>query len=142
MILEFIDGIQIEVEAIFGGPRLINGVMRDTLRIEVNPNTIGFNDLKALFKDNSATSMLYTYTNNIDEEGNTITEKNTIGEGYNIFVSISDETRKVVTPPGMLLPDTMEDVFIVTIAQMTYQEYHETHQDSEEEVKTESTETE
>lgn len=142
MILEFVDGTQIEVEAIFGGPRLINGVMRDTLRIEVKPDTIEFDSLKALFKDNPATSMLYSYTNNIDEEGKTISEKNTIGEGYNIFVSISDETRKVVTPPGMLLPDKMEDVFIVTIAQMTYQEYHETHQDSEEEVKTESTETE
>lgn len=142
MILEFVDGTQIEVEAIFGGPRLINGVMRDTLRIEVSPNTIGFDDLKSLFKNNPATSMLYSYTNNIDEEGNAITEKNTIGEGYNIFVSISDETRKVVTPPGMLLPDKLEDIFIVTIAQMTYQEYHETHQDSEEEVKTESTETE
>lgn len=142
MILEFVDGTQIEVEAIFGGPRLINGVMRDTLRIEVSPDTIGFDDLKSLFKNNPATSMLYSYTNNIDEEGNTITEKNTIGEGYNIFVSISDETRKVVTPPGMLLPDKLEDIFIVTIAQMTYQEYHETHQDSEEEVKTESTETE
>lgn len=139
MILEFVDGTQIEVEAIFGGPRLINGVMRDTLRIEVSPDTIGFDDLKSLFKNNPATSMLYSYTNNIDEEGNTITEKNTIGEGYNIFVSISDETRKVVTPPGMLLPDKLEDIFIVTIAQMTYQEYHETHQDSEEEVKTEST---
>lgn len=142
MILEFVDGTQIEVEAIFGGPRLINGVMRDTLRIEVSPDTIGFDDLKVLFKNNPATSMLYSYTNNIDGEGNTITEKNTIGEGYNIFVSISDETRKVVTPPGMLLPDKLEDIFIVTIAQMTYQEYHETHQDSEEEVKTESTETE
>lgn len=145
MILEFLDGIQIEVEAIFGGPRLINGVIRDTLRIEVSPDKMGFNDLKELFKNNPATSMLYSYTDTIDEEGNAVTEKNTIGEGYNIFVSISDETRKVVTPPGMLSPDKMEDVFIVTIAQMTYQEYHAAinpEEGSEEEGISESTETE
>lgn len=133
MILEFVDGTQIEIKNIFGGPRLINGVMRDTLRIEVDPDTIGFTDLKALFKDNPGTSILYNYTYDLNEEGDVITVKNTIGEGYNIFVSISDETRKVASPPGMLAPDKMEDIFIVTIAQMTYQEYNSSLVDQDKE---------
>lgn len=120
MILEFLDGSQIDVIAIFGGPQLINGVMRDTLRIEVSP-TIEFDKLKSHFKDNPKTSMLYSYTESAD--GSEVT-KNEIGEGYNIFVSISDEERKKASPPGRLLPDQIEEVYVVTIAQMTYQEYH------------------
>lgn len=126
MKLEFLDGTQLEVINIFGGPRLVMGVMRDTLRIEVSPNTIDFKDLKTLFKDNPATALLYCYTETVDESGNNITEKNEIGEGYSIFVSVSDEERKVAAPPGRLAPDEIEEVFVVTIAQMTYQEYHQT----------------
>lgn len=126
MKLEFLDGTQLEVTNIFGGPRLVMGVMRDTLRIEISPNTIEFKDLKVLFKDNPATVMLYCYTDTVDDSGNVVTEKNEIGEGYSIFVSVSDEERKVAAPPGRLAPDEIEEVFVVTIAQMTYQEYHQT----------------
>ena len=122
MKLEFRDGSQIDVIAIFGGPRLINGVMRDTLRIEVSPETIEFEELKSHFKDNPKTSMLYSYTEEPTVNG-TVLQKNFIGEGYNIFVSISNEIRRVQNPPGILAPDVMEEVNIVTISQMTYQEY-------------------
>lgn len=131
MILEFLDGSKIDVNAIFGGPQLVNGVLRDTLRIEVDPTTISFNDLKSHFKDNPKTSMLYSYTDGLDDSGNPIEVKNEIGEGYNIFVSISDEERKKSTPPGRIQPDQMEEVFVVTIAQMTYQEYHGSSQQGE-----------
>lgn len=121
MILEFLDGSKLEVIAIFGGPQLVNGVLRDTLRIEVSPSIIDFTDLKSHFKDNPKTSMLYSYTESADGEG---IVKSEIGEGYNIFVSISDEERKKAAPPGRLLPDQIEEVYVVAIAQMTYQEYH------------------
>lgn len=137
MKLEFLDGSQIDVLTIIGGPRLIMGTMRDTLRIEVSPETIGFDELKSHFKDNPKTGMLYTYTDNTttDEDGNVVTEliKNEIGEGYKIFVSISDEERKVASPPGRLLPDRTEEVYIVTIAQLTYQEYNQSLSDQVEE---------
>ena len=120
MVLEFLDGTQLEVKAIFGGPRLIMGVMRDVLRIEVDPNTIGFADLRAMFKENPNTRMLYTY---VEEDGIPDPERKLIGEGYMIFVSISDEERKVTVPPGVMAPDQKEEIFVVQIAQQTYAEY-------------------
>ena len=96
MILEFVDGSQLEVSTIIGGPKLINGVLRDTLQIEVDPSTIEFNELKNKFKDNQNTSKLYTYVE--DEDGNITDEKVEIGEDYSIFVSISDEEKKIVSP--------------------------------------------
>ena len=35
MLLEFVDGTQLTVRDIFGGPRLVSGVMRDTDRKSV-----------------------------------------------------------------------------------------------------------
>lgn len=124
MRLEFLDGSQIEILTIIGGPRLIMGTMRDTLRIEVSPKTIGLEELKSHFKDNPKTKMLYSYTD-VEEDGQITEVKNEIGEGYTIFVSISDEERRIAAPPGRLLPDKIEEVYIVTIAQMTYQEYNQ-----------------
>lgn len=124
MKIEFLDGSQIDVITIFGGPRLINGVMRDTLNIEVSPETIGFEELKAHFNNNPKTSTLYSYTEEQTGDGIAL-QKNKIGDGYNIFVSITDETRRQQTPPGVLAPDVMENVYIVTISQMTYQEYQD-----------------
>lgn len=119
MILEFLDGSKMEVLSIFGGPRLINGVMRDTLRIEISPSAVKFEELRECFKNNPKTAMLYTYTEDSDT-------KNNIGEGYQIFVSISDEERKIAVVPGKMVPDEYEEVYVVTIAQMTYQEYTST----------------
>lgn len=123
MILEFLDKSQIEIIAIFGSPKLVMGVMRDTLNIEVSPSSISFEDLKSHFKDNPKTGTLYTYGETTDETGNIVTGKITIGEGYNIFVSITDENRKAPSPPGRLVPDKIEEVYVVSIAQMTYQEH-------------------
>lgn len=123
MILEFLNGSQIEVKEIFGGPKLIMGMMRDTLRIEVSPSLMPIDNLKAYFKDQTACRTLYAYTDDVDDDGKPIVIKNTIGEGYAIFVSIADEERIVRCQPGLLRPDVIEEVFVVTIAQMTYNEY-------------------
>lgn len=115
MTLEFLDGKKIEVRDIFGGPRLVMGAMRDTLRIEIDPSTIDFNTLKSYFKDNPNTSKLYTYDDS--------QERSLIGEGYKIFVSISDEERKIQPPPGKIAPEQTEEIYVVQIAQQTYQEF-------------------
>lgn len=132
MILQFKDGTQLDVLGIFGGPRLIMGVMRDTLRIEVDPSSVTFDKLKALFKNNPNTSTLYTYTETVDDNNRPIIKKNEVGEGYEIFVSISDEERRITPPPGKMAPDQIEEVYVVTVAQMTYQEYQQAHDVGEE----------
>lgn len=121
MVLEFNDTSRLEVLTIIGGPKLINGVLRDTLEIEVDPSTINFDELKRQFKEEKI-SKLYTYVDDIDEEGNAVQVRTEIGEDYTIFVSISDEERKIVQSPGKVLPDKYEEVYIVTIAQITYAE--------------------
>lgn len=118
MILEFADQSQLEIKNIYGAPKLVDGVLRDTLVITVDPDTIEFAELRSNFYQNDKVSMLYTY------EGE---EKITIGEGYKIFVSISDERRKIQRVPGKMEPDRYEHVYVVTIAQMTYEEYHGKH---------------
>lgn len=123
MILELKDGSRVDVKGIFGGPRLMNGVMRDTLRIEVDPSSITFGSLKDLFRMNPNTDELYVYNNPSNLDGSDVTDKTKIGNGYNIFVSITDEERYVTPAPGELAPSRTEEVYIVTIAQMTYEEH-------------------
>lgn len=119
-ILELLDGQQIEVVRILGGPRLINGVMRDTLSIEVDPSTMSLDELASIFKDSSKTNHLFTY---IDENDSKV--KVEIGEGYDIFVSAHLEHRKVDRVPGKIAPDQYEDIIVVNIAQLTYDEYQD-----------------
>ena len=114
MILELADGTQLNIKNIFAGPKLIDGVMRDTFRIEVDPEVINFDDLKKIFSDTSRTLTMSTYNDDV---------KTCIGEGYSLFVSLSDTKRKVSPPPGKLVPDSYEEIYIVTMAQLTYQEY-------------------
>jgi len=116
MLLEFENGFRLEVDNIIGGPRLVMGVLRDTLRIEVLPNVMDFKELKSLFENNSGN--LYTI-----EEVDGEMKKSLIGEGYTILVSVSDENRKITTLPGRLLPDRYEEIYAVTVAQETYQEH-------------------
>lgn len=123
MKLEFADGRQIEVIAIYGGPRLIQGSMRDTLRIEVNPSLINFDNLKALFMDSDNLSTIYSITESTNETGDMVETKSEIGEGYTLFVSISDEVRNIAQIPGKLEPPTSEEIYTVTIAQETYAEH-------------------
>lgn len=124
MTLEFLDGTQLEVITIIGGPKLIGGVMRDTLQIEVDPSVATLEQLKALFKDPIKCRTLYGYNEAVDESTDQVsTVRETIGEGYTIFVSVADEERRIAAPPGYLQPDTIEEVYVVQIAQLTYAEY-------------------
>ena len=124
MTLEFLDGTQLEVITIIGGPKLIGGVMRDTLQIEVDPSVATLEQLKTLFKDPIKCRTLYGYNEAVDESTDQVsTVRETIGEGYTIFVSVADEERHIAAPPGYLQPDTIEEVCVVQIAQLTYAEY-------------------
>jgi hypothetical protein len=125
MTLEFNDGTKIEVITIFGGPRLCQGHMRDVLTFEISPTSNTFDNLRKLFIDNRKTKLMYTYTNWTDEHNTSGTTKNLIGESYSMLVSITLERRQVPVPPGKLMPVTMEDVFIVRMAQLTVEEYDE-----------------
>ena len=131
MLLKFADGSSIQVRDIFGGPRLVMGVMRDTLRIEVDPETISFEDLRNHFKNNPKTVKLYTEMPS--EDGMSEPTVSEIGEGYRIFISIAEEQKKVAAPPGKLVPEKYEDIYVVQIAQQTYEEYMASETPSEKE---------
>jgi hypothetical protein len=120
MFLQFEDKSQIEVKSIFGSYKLIHGVLRDTLRIEIDPDTTSFDELCETFKDNPKTSTLYS-VQDPDDNGYQIVTK--IGEGYNVFVSISNERVKKNSIPGSMEAPVYEDIFVVQIAQQTYAEY-------------------
>ena len=47
------------------------------------------------------------------------------GEQLHLFVSITDTNRKVTPPPGRLVPITYQEVYIITLAQLTYEEYQD-----------------
>ena len=124
MILEFMDGSQIEVLSIHGGPRLILGAMRDTLNIELSPEKYSFDELRNHFKDNPKTAFLYTYTEkNIYADPPVEPVRIDLGEGYKIFVSILNETKEIPKEPGKLEPPQFQEVFVVTMAQITYAEH-------------------
>ncbi len=123
MTLEFMDGSQLKVRDVFGGPRLVMGVVRDVLRIEVDPSVIEFAALKAKFKDNPNARIIYTYVDDLDKDGNPVKQKVEMGVGYTIFVSISDEQKKITPPPGKMAPDRIDEIYVVQIAQQTYEEY-------------------
>ncbi|MCM1440760.1 MAG: hypothetical protein NC131_16400 [Roseburia sp.] len=120
MILEFIDKRQIEVLTIFGGPSLVKGITRDTLRIEVDPSRFSLKELEDLFTKKYACIRLFTYDT---DEGERI--RTEIGLGYCVFVSCQEEKREKIYFPGMIMPKEYETVNIVTIAQYTYEEWQE-----------------
>lgn len=122
MVLEFKEGTQLPVKVIYGNPRIVQGVIRDTLSIEVDPSTVEFDTLKSYFKNPEYTDVLYSYTDPSDVNGTNIQYKEQIGVGYNVFVSITDTERLIASPPGQIKKPEIEEVFIVTIAQMTYGE--------------------
>lgn len=116
MLLEFKDGSQLEVGAIFSINSLIAGVLRDILSIEFSSNVYSFDELISYFKDNSNTEILYCYVELIDENGNKVLEKNKIGIGYQIFVSIAKEYRTSTS-------GETKEIYIVKLAKYTYEEY-------------------
>ena len=108
---------------------MVQGVMRDTLRFEIDPTTTEFDKLKTYFKDRKRTDRLYLYNDPKNVNGTDVVKKSLAGDGYNIFVSILDEERLVATPPGVLAKPQVEEVYTVTIAQETYDE-HESQEGS------------
>lgn len=125
MILEFKNGDQLQVMTIFGGPVTFDGITRDVLTIEIDNKTTTVDNLKHIFSNTSNMTHLYTYEDTFDENGDSINIKIEIGEGYTILLGIEEITRKVDRIPGKLLPDEYETIYIVTIAQMTYDEWVE-----------------
>ena len=123
--LEFADGRRINVKSIYGGPQLINGAMRDTLKIEVDPKEFNFNSLKALFGEpsNLETISFITETDGSGDVKSGTELKTTIGTGYTILVSISDEFRTESPVPGSMNPPSTKEVIVVTISQETYAEH-------------------
>lgn len=118
--LEFADGRQIDVIAIYGSPQLIYGAMRDTLRIEVDSAKTSFNSLKALFENINNLETIYSIS--ISDDSSVEPVRNEIGSGYNMLVSISEEHRRTQKTGAMEAP--VDDViFVVTIAQETYAEH-------------------
>lgn len=117
MTVELANGTRLEARDVFGGPRMVNGVIRDVLRLEFDLREQTFLELRTLFRDNPATDHLFTY----DDEGN----KLEMGNGYNIFISIADEQRTIKNPPGVLAKEEVEDVFVVQLAQQTLAEHAE-----------------
>lgn len=123
--LEFADGRRINIESIYGGPQLINGAMRDTLKIEVDPKEFNFNSLKALFGEpsNLETISFITETDGSGDVKSGTELKTTIGTGYTILVSISDEFRTESPVPGSMNSPSTKEVIVVTISQETYAEH-------------------
>lgn len=120
MTIEFMNGETLEVKQVFGGARLIDGIKRDVLRIEVSP-TIEKEELERLFKDNPNAFRIYSYVSR--EESPTIAKRVIMAEGYTIFIGVTSEKKIIPHRPGLLLPDKSEFVNVVSIAQMTYEEY-------------------
>lgn len=123
MILEFVDESSIDVIAIFGSPVNINGTIRDVLTIEVDPATTSQNKLREIFSNTDNLAHLYTYEDEVNENDEIVTSKIEIGEGYTILLNVEKETRKVEKFPGKITPDEFTSVLVVTIAQLTYDEW-------------------
>lgn len=126
MIIELMDGTAIEnVKQVYGGIKIINGIPRDTLKIELDGST-NLQELKSIFENNPNTMKLYTYNTIINDDKTTKYEKVLMGEGYNIFISAENINKKIPHKPGRLLPDTMENINVIMLAQMTYEEFEQT----------------
>ena len=124
MIIEFQDGEQMEVTAIYGSSQFVNGKTRDVWRIVVPRNYKTKDELIKLFRDNpNKTCRIYTYGEVPGLTGIPYTKKILSGQGYNIFISVQEEEERRVGIPGRLFKEIIEDVYAIYIAQMTYDEY-------------------
>lgn len=121
MILEFANKSKINVLTIIGGPVNLDGITRDVLTIEIDPEVIPIETVERIFNDTKNLSHLYTYES--DEDGVLADERIEIGEGYTILLGIEKINRKINPFPGKIVPDTFETVCNVTLAQMTYDEW-------------------
>ena len=149
----------INVRVIFGYPSIIDGIERDTLRIELDAS-VGLDEVKKMFNKKYVLTKLYAYDEYIDinkggydseghgpehppqdpggfpeehlpyipEGGNNETIMSplyTIGEGYTIVNDIRQVRREIKNPrnQGKMVPKEYEEVIIVTLNQMTYEEW-------------------
>jgi len=123
MILEFVDGTQIDVMVILGGPANINGIIRDVLTIEVSPALESLDNLNKVFNKTDNLARLYTYEEERNENYDILLNKIEIGEGYTILLGIDKVRRKINNFPGKIAPDMYEIIYQVQLAQMTYDEW-------------------
>jgi hypothetical protein len=123
MILEFADHSRLGILVIFGGPVNVDGITRDVLSIEVDPSTTSIDKLKEIFSNPNKLAYLYTYEPERTPHGDVYYTKIEVGEGYTILMGVEEVTRKVNQFPGKILPEEYETVYVVTIAQMTYDEW-------------------
>ena len=124
MILEFVNKFRMNVKNIFGGPINVNGIIRDVLSIEIEPDdSISINDIKAIFNNTKNLAFLYTYELDYIENGDLVNKKLQIGEGYTILLGVEEVTRKLNNFPGTIAPERFETLYIVNIAQLTYDEW-------------------
>ena len=117
MYIEFTDGTQLECLRILGKPVMYNGTERDTLNIEFTPSDT-LDHIRSYFTNPSNMETLYSRLSDL-------TPKETIGTGYMILVDARDESRRIKYAPGEMRPIQYENVFVITIAQLTYQEYQD-----------------
>ena len=122
MILQFKDNTSIEVITIIGRQRLTMGAMRDTLMIEIKPSKYSFEELKACFQNPDKTMKMYIH----ESENNEFPSNELVG--YSMFVSISDEIRDVHNISGKMEAPITEEVYIVTMCQLTYAEFALQHE--------------
>lgn len=123
-IIELMDGSSISVKRVFGGPRIVDGVKRDVLRIEFD-DSVEDQVIEKTFKNNKNAFKLYTYSDTPTENGGTSSNKILMGTGYTIYLGIKVEEKTIPHKPGLLLPDIKETIKTVELAQITYEEYQE-----------------
>lgn len=123
MIIELMDGTQIvNVRNVYGGPKLIDGVVRDTLRIEIDISE-SIEDIENILFNNPNTMKMYTFNTIINDDKSVTEEKVLMCEGYNIGVYIKKVEKVIPHKPGFLLPDEKIEIIEVMMAQLIYDEY-------------------
>ena len=141
----------INVRAIFGYPSIVNGIERDTLRIEINAGIYDLEEIKKMFNKKYVLIKLYAYDEYVDvnksnngsapqdpgsephdpgyiPEGGTnktMSPLYVIGEGYTIVSDIQKVRREIKNPitQGKMIPKQYEEVILVVLNQMTFEEW-------------------
>ena len=112
--LEFADGTQLEIFRIFRYEQIINKSMRTALDIHIRPETLGFDDLKTLFRDEQKISRLYNHYR--DENGEMA--KNDLGSRFE-YKSILNQDEEFHLDSDPMKPIVSQEFNIVTITQRT-----------------------
>lgn len=122
MILEFVDKSKINVEVIIGYPTIVNGVERDTLSIEIDPNKHTKDEVNRLIRKQYNLLQLTSY--DTDENSNRFI----IGEGYDRIIQLEEIRREKKKDPslqGKIRQVEYENVLILILQQLTYDEWTE-----------------